>query len=812
MATCDGAKWARELPRSMDPYTRCWRIMDVRVPLRAVNGQLELSFPFPKNGRSRRWMLAALTKTGARKDEKPVPAAQLAIRYGQVPLNLVKDYVLEWPERQRHPRLYVTERNIEEARAVVKAGRATGRHNEVLRYLGSGDEKLGRRLAAAGQKYLQGLVDRFARQDRVLHRGWAPHNAGHQAKAVINHLDAIMDAPFVTEEERIRMRAQLAFAAYQMASPDTQSPERGWAANPNMTCDWYACLGELACLISTHPEARAWFERAYRETRLELDTWGGPNGGWLETPHYACVSTDYIIPFALAARNTGLGDFLFDPKLKAAMRYVARIATPRDPDCGGRRIQPAIGNTYHGETTGQTGWMAKLWAERDPAFAQEMQWIWAQEGRPMHSGIGGASPGLNGYWALFTDPALPVSAPAWDTELFPAVGAIFRNAFNTERETYLFFRHGPFAEHWDHEEGSFVLYAKGKPLSRDWSYNPYTPHSWLHNRVVNNHSDGADQPGVWNEFAGIRAFAALGHTDYARGWQQTLPGPETEDRTNKRRTPLYAGDWPFKQQEPNGTLTWERQILFVRDRDPAGPAYFVFGDTTQGETWMEWCMWFCAAGPLDVGKNPVEIIGRHDVDARLFFAAPAKRTMNTLHAEQDGLGPKISQELVHFAQRAGTPVVSVLYPFVRGEEAPPTFAAFADGHGVNVKGRFGSDLNIVSRRPLTVNEAGLAFKGTVASIQDRPDRLTISLPEGGSAAFGDYEVTTDGATSLDISKRKKEVLIRTDGASRQIRLKTPVAPDEWEETSQNAARPDGEGRLLISLPQGWSELRLNAPE
>jgi hypothetical protein len=606
------------------------------------------------------------------------------------------------------------------------------------------------------------------------------------------------------------MRAQLAFVAYQMASPDTQSPERGWAANPNMTCDWYACLGEIACLISSHPKAKEWFARGYRETRLELDTWAGPNGGWLEAPHYMTVSTDYIVPLAVSARNTGMADFLYDPRLKSALRYLARVATPPDPDCGGLRIHPAVGNTYHGETTGQAGWMAKLYAGVDSDYSSEMQWAWAQEGRPMHSGIGGASPGLDGYWPLFVEPGLPMRAPDWDTELFPSVGAVFRNAFNTDRETCLFFRHGPFAEHWDRDEGSIALYAKGKPLIRDWSYNPYTPHPWLHSRVVNNHSDGGSGIGEWDECAGVRAFAKLGCTDYARGWQMTKAGKETQDCTRSRPQPLYAAEWPFKQQEPNGTLVWERQILFVRDTAPNGPAYFVFGDTTEGTTWMEWCMWFCAAQPLDVSKNPVEVTGQYDVDARLFFGMPKLPKLNTLHAQQQGLGPKISQELVHFSQRAGAPVVSLLYPFVRNEETPPTFSSFANGSGVRVQGAFGQDFNVASRQEQEVKETGLTFKGTVVSVQDRPGRLTLSLPEGGSVSFGDYSVQADGAASVDILKGRNEMIVQTDGLARRLRLKTPVAPEDWEGSSQNAARAE-DGQLAISLPAGWPKLRLLAP-
>jgi len=251
----------------------------------------------------------------------------------------------------------------------------------------------------------------------------------------------------------------------------------------------------------------------------------------------------------------------------------------------------------------------------------------------------------------------------------------------------------------------------------------------------------------------------------------------------------------------------------VHHEDDAGPAYFVLGDFTQGETWMEWCGWFCARSALDVTTNPVEITGRHDVDCMVFFAAPEQPNLNTLHAEVQEYGPKIAQELIHLVQRAGTPVVTVLYPYIRGQEQPPKFAAFAGGRGVRVKGAFGVDYHFLSYKRAEAHRDEFACNGPVASVQDRPRRLMLSLPEGGHVSYGRTSLSADGAASAEIDGDRCEVRLHTDGLAREINLIVPgVQARNWEEDSQHVVEVTGEHSMRISLPQGWSQLRLRAPQ
>ncbi len=69
---------------------------------------------------------------------------------------------------------------------------------------------------------------------------------------------------------------------------------------------------------------------------------------------------------------------------------------------------PEIGNTYTGERTCLPGWMARIWRDKDPVFAGQMQWMWQEQGSFTKPGIGGLYPGLMGYSALMFDPSIPV--------------------------------------------------------------------------------------------------------------------------------------------------------------------------------------------------------------------------------------------------------------------------------------------------------------------------------------------------------------------------------------------------------------------
>ncbi len=421
----------------------CWvRPEKTAWPTSIEIGKGGLALPFQLRGLERKWMLITLPKERALEPTKgsAPPPQQLLIKHGDFPLQEVKNEVLEWPDRGlAHPRLFVTPAELESFRARFKVDKnqlAELRQASTAMYslddhiaysLASRDEKLFALLSRDALQQLQSSVDLYLKQGALPTVGSDLHRHYNQVAPALNVLDAVLDpGGMLSHAERRKARAQIAFLGYTLASPAVLSPERGFNANPNMTTSTRCALGILACLIPDHPRAKAWAEMGIREMENELENWTGPNGGWLEAPHYMTVSMDAIVPLALALRQTTFtkADWARDPRLQKAIRWLGAISTPPDPRLGGARRMPEIGNTYTGERTCVPGWLARVYQESDPAFAKQMQWIWKQQGSFERPGLGGLYPGVTGYCALVLDPAIPAEAPPWGVNGSPKSGRL----------------------------------------------------------------------------------------------------------------------------------------------------------------------------------------------------------------------------------------------------------------------------------------------------------------------------------------------------------------------------------------------------
>src|SRR5262249_45589872 len=151
--------------------------------------------------------------------------------------------------------------------------------------------------------------------------------------SAINLVDAALWTGLITADQKERLRAQTAFLGYALTDPAVISPERGYAANPNMTTATRSALGVTASLFSNHPQSRAWAATALTELSNALTYETGPNGdgGFNEAPHYANVGLDAFIALAIATRRAGLSstEWLYDPRFKGALRWMGHIVTPR---------------------------------------------------------------------------------------------------------------------------------------------------------------------------------------------------------------------------------------------------------------------------------------------------------------------------------------------------------------------------------------------------------------------------------------------------------------------------------------------------
>jgi hypothetical protein len=693
-------------------------------------GRLVLRFPL-KHG-YRRWLAgthdraSSLAVLGEKDLQRCTIPQQSVVKHGNFPLQQIRDYTFTWRDTSPpHPRLLLTPADVAALRAAAVAdtnalaasvARALrdpiNRFNSgpfIRAFLASDNPELGRRLALSALAAIQECVDDLVRQDRLIALGFAPHHL----QSIVTSL-GLADAALAGEENFLpgeieRIKAQAAFIAYTLARPDYWSPERGFSANPNMTTSVRGYQVALACLIPSHPLAKAWVEEGLKEMRRQIDDWSDANGGWLEAPHYAMVSFDQILGAFLMARNAGFGDDVFRPKMRKVIEWFGKTATPPDSRIGGFRHKPPVGNTYLREPNGEYGVVAAVWKKRDPAFASELQWLYEQHNRYAEPGIGGGYPALAGFRDLLLDPAIPARPPAYGSELFPETGAVLRNAYPSARETYLYMILGRNHAHYDMDSGSITFWGKGRILADDFGYYGWAPaedHNLLRSPAAAN--AGTMRP---------ESFHTSPAADYVRG----------------------------------RSADWTREVLLVKDADPLAPNYVVLADTLATvPTSAVWQLWCTATSVTPRRASGAFVEGLEDVDMEIFFAAPAAPALTTetkTRRSGSGLfpdwhwGPMESTQIGLLAAVApGTNCLAVLYPHLK-TEASPAFESIANGRGVRIRHPAGVDYVFAGRERIAFKDDKVDFEGTVGVVQFRGAKPALFLGDSGRLSAGGQTIT-----------------------------------------------------------------------
>ena len=669
---------------------------------------------------ARQWMIAALDKNaslaqlGDKNLYQAPPPQQYQIKYSDFPLDRIKDYITDWGGGESdHPRLIVTKNDIAalcssfqpdpaKLESFRKAPVASNAMDEpIIYYLCTHDPELGRHLANTAVVWVQDAVNMLMRQDAIMTLGFAPHQQTAIATAM-NLADVIWSSGYLSAELRNRLKAQVAILAYTVNSDDYWSPPRGFAANPNMTSTVAAYRALLGAIVSTHPLAAAWVTKGINELKYQLEHWSDDDGGWLEAPHYAMVSYDYLMGVFLMAHNAGFNDYLYDPRMKKIAEWFAKISTPRDPQLEFHRHLPPIGNTYMREPTGQFGLIATLWKQKDPEFAANMQWMHQQQGAPAVPGLGGFYPILAGFRRALLDQSIIAKPPAYQSELFPQTGVMLRNHFPSNRETQLYLIAGANHAHYDQDSGSFTLWGKGRLIANDFGYEGYMPAD-DHNMVVASGAPGA-------ETMRVAEFSSGPHLDYVEG--------------------IKNGDWT-------------RKIAFVKDIDPLGPNYFVISDSLKTPEPAVWRLWLTTE-KLTISGQSAEAVGHDDVNTDIFFIQPAdlslsaeQKTRQTwgIAAGQYGTVSTTQTGLIA-TTNGGAGFTAIVYPRLKSEPAP-VVTELAGGKVIKVQSGSGTDYVFLASAPFAYQDREVSFSGTVGLVQTRGNATQLSLgAQGKLTAFG----------------------------------------------------------------------------
>ena len=479
----------------------------------------------------------------------PIRLAQ--VKHGATPLDKVKDWTLDWelPAGTTYPRLYYTPASIARMKhdyvdlpADIKALIHSDPPAEALL---TGDE--------AGLKKTLGQISELRNSAITFLTGG--HDTAdtytHRFQEIVRHgataVDIGLAAGSVLADERRQALAVVAFLAYKLSDPDYWAYHGygGGPSNPNMMSIATDALAQCAALCAGHPRQAEWFELCRRLVCADILMSISPSGAWLESPGYQGAGNTAINMTVLILKNAGVVDLVKDPlygqRLLAVSTYYANLLTPPDPRFGGKRMPMALGDNVPFFNNMYT-YLAHSGRAAYPVEAGNAIWCWEQMGRPAR----GALLLMNEHVLDGSIQPVPITGVS---TAFPGFGVMLRHGFGTSNETFMTYRQSDFAYgHYDEDQGSFSLCAKGAPLCLDWiDYSP--SEAEYHNRV--NYHPG-ELPWLT---APPDAFVTHAEADYIRSHETALV-LGSHDKTMAR----------------DARADWQRQIIFVKDsRDPGRP-------------------------------------------------------------------------------------------------------------------------------------------------------------------------------------------------------------------------------------------------
>ncbi|MHB9025793.1 MAG: hypothetical protein ACYC7E_16770 [Armatimonadota bacterium] len=798
--------------------------------------------------------MAALYDHYGYKPEKDFPTeARPTVSYR---LNEVKDYVLEWPgDAGKHPRLFVNRAELEARwkrndadpallRTLVQNGTIYATNK--VPYLPDATFALGAYLLSGGSPEVAQKTQLLAQVHQALIYDLDGSQFSTAAFPSILY-DGLIDMPLVSEKERPVLQAKMAYFAYRLADPAVWSAERGYGSgNANMTVTWEIPRGIAACAIPEHPMAKTWYRKAERIMEQFLNNMVGPAGEWPEAmSHHGRTSIDMILAFAVASTNSGLHDYVNDPRMKRLIMYWAKMLLPRDPRPRGHkayaapnlRIFPAMGRDCSSVPGGTTGVMARVTRQSDPAYSSALQWAWLEEG-----GVARAQH-LGGFSYVACDKLLPASVPAWTSEVLPRAGAVLRHGLGTPDEHQVMLYSG------DHDHAFFSshtgcfasIFAYGVPLAGSWPGMQEFQETYMTCHVDLAHGVGTTEERsavsgwkgaqawapMWSWLDGqtarfgehgglsnVSSFSTLPRQDYAAvdvamhhsrpgwpaAWQQKLP------------------EWPPVPAKGKPPVDWRRQTLFLKDDDPAKTAYLLIRDSIKGGQPTIWQMW-TVSETLDTPDRVKDVaavlankpgdkilparelkgdrftaIGQLGVDIEYFVASPSATPRHTLRWGTNmfdwinKLGQPEYQDLLHLQMPGDGVYYIAFFPHKRNTPAP-VFSRLGDGMIIKVEGDFGKDYGFLSALETAASSGeGANFKGTAGSVQDRASGRVLSLGAKGEVRYRSYALAADFPASLRV----------------QEKALTVEFPATLQPPAFKLAEPFPGGTVTITAPGEWA--------
>ena len=489
---------------------------------------------------------------------------------------------------------------------------------------------------------------------------WASHYRQAEKLTWAVDLKWKLEQPGLSAAQRGYLKRNIAAFCHLISEPDLNTrASMTHQGNPNMPVNRFFALPFAAALIPDHPLAQRWMDVSAAYVQYKAGGNVAPLGAWAELVTYYAASAPTVMHGAIQARRAGRLDGNTAKLAVGPVDFTLQLLSPVDPRFQAR-IVPGFG---HEGALMFNQWTpaAALIGDLDPDLAAAFVWAWDQQKRP------GAMQHDNGFTELAGD-QLALLAKATPELIrkqlrsvwLPGFGAVLRVHAGDANETYLGYRQGYLASHSDANQGDFVIYAKGVPLTA-MSLRGYAIHSgdykqmfdefgW-HSRVrFGQQSDNGGWPGG-GPISGVHRHFFSDSVDYLRS---------IGDYSPKAADPKV----PFARDLSSpDTVRWTRQILFLKDKRADGPSYFVFRDSyrnrdTGDKTNLPQTWWYQRTlgtkGQVAAADNGFEYSSQWGPKMSARFLQPARVRIESREASAEAT---LYNQLGRTWLAAGAPVV-----------------------------------------------------------------------------------------------------------------------------------------------------------
>ncbi len=575
---------------------------------------------------------------------------------------------------------------------------------------------------------------------------WWSHFRQAEGMAWAVEMRKTLADPAVPAEQKGLLRAQIAAFCHLMAEPDFNTrASASHQGNPNMPVNRFYALPFAAVLIPDHPLATRWLDvtRAYVQYELGLNL--TPGTGYSELMTYYGAAAPTYVHAALVCQETGRIDDATRRLALGPVEFLLPFLTPPDARFG-FRIVPGFG---HEGVLRFNVWLpaAALVKAVDPERANLYAWAWKQQGQPderQHCNGFALLSAAEGARAAAVRPETIRAAlkSAW----IPGIGVALHSHPGDPQETYLGYRQGYFSSHSDANQGDFVLYAKGAPLTvlssfaygisqkksyRD-AFNEFGWHSVVRTGAQNNN---AGWPGG-GPISGVHRHFFSESIDYLRG---------VGDTSNARVT----GNDIARDLTAPDAQRWTRQIMFLKGRAPTSPNYFIFRDSFRSlhddasKLTPTWWYQRTLGGKELVQPNERGFAYTSPYGPKLavHFLQPERvaiesRTVNEIGSVGGGgLGGFITNNMAEALTitaagpvPAGQDVLVAIYPRA-ADEAVAKFERLGEGVA-RITTAEGVDYVFLNPAGLTFSQDGIAFTGVAGALRILADEVHLVVGEG----------------------------------------------------------------------------------